>query len=257
MRHAIAAMLLTSTAARDWRTAKFWPEVLESLDHRARTAQRPPRKRCVVGVDCRAAILVPAMYRDSAQGLRTIIELAQALARVLARPTPVLITTEPPYDAARLRHITNVHVRELSQREQAAQKRLPFWLRQWYKHALVLRQLEHFERRHGPMDLLVKIRFDARLTFRDDASLKAFLERCIDERDAVWAWFEMTWIGSADAVRPLLDALAMDAVGLGVDRRGGGVLIVTHRSPRRPPTSASTGATSGDGTRAPRTTGSP
>mgnify|MGYP007045337465 CR=1 FL=1 len=30
-----------------------------------------------------------------------------------------------------------------------AQKRLPFWLRQWYKHALVLKQVDHNEKMHG------------------------------------------------------------------------------------------------------------
>ena len=34
MRHAIAALLLSTTQARDWRTAAFWPEVLESLERR-------------------------------------------------------------------------------------------------------------------------------------------------------------------------------------------------------------------------------
>ena len=211
MRRTIALLLLASTSARDWRTAAFWPEVLESLEG------RPPQIRqtrtCVVGADCRAAILVPAAYRESKAGLETIQTLAQSLTRVLQKPTPVFITTEPPYDGVKIRQtLTNVHIRELTAREMNAQKRLPFWLRQWYKHALVLKQVDHNERRHGPIDVLVKIRFDARLKFRDDASLKSFLETILRERDAVWAWFEMTWVGSSDALRPLLGALATDAV---------------------------------------------
>ena len=211
MRRTIALLLLASTSARDWRTAAFWPEVLESLEG------RPPQIRqtrtCVVGADCRAAILVPAAYRESKEGLATIQTLAQSLTRVLQKPTPVFITTEPPYDGVKIRQtLTNVHIRELTEREMNAQKRLPFWLRQWYKHALVLKQVDHNERRHGPIDVLVKIRFDARLKFRDDASLKQFLETILRERDAVWAWFEMTWVGSSDALRPLLGALTTDAV---------------------------------------------
>ena len=94
-----------------------------------------------------------------------------------------------------------------------AQKRLPFWLRQWYKHALVLKQVDHNEKRHGHVfDVLVKIRFDAKLKFRDDASLKQFLETITSQRDAVWAWFEMTWVASSEAMRPLLSALTTDAV---------------------------------------------
>ena len=210
MRSTIILLLLASTSARDWRTAAFWPEVLESLEG------RPPQIRqtrtCVVGADCRAAILVPAAYRESKEGLETIRTLAQSLTRVLQKPTPVFITTEPPYDGIRIRQtLTNVHIRELTEREMNAQKRLPFWLRQWYKHALVLKQVDHNERRHGPIDVLVKIRFDARLKFRDDASLKSFLETIIRERDAVWAWFEMTWVASSDALRPLLGALTTDA----------------------------------------------
>ena len=211
MRRTIALLLLASTSARDWRTAAFWPEVLESLEG------RPPQIRqtrtCVVGADCRAAILVPAAYRESKEGLATIQTLAQSLTRVLQKPTPVFITTEPPYDGVKIRQtLPNVHIRELTEREMNAQKRLPFWLRQWYKHALVLKQVDHNERRHGPIDVLVKIRFDAKLKFRDDASLKSFLETIISEKDAVWAWFEMTWVGSSDAMRPLLSALATDAV---------------------------------------------
>ena len=211
MRSTISLLLLARTSARDWRTAAFWPEVIESLEG------RPPQIRqtrtCVVGADCRAAILVPAAYRESKEGLATIQTLAQSLTRVLQKPTPVFITTEPPYDGHKIRQtLPNVHIRELTEREMSAQKRLPFWLRQWYKHALVLKQVDHNERRHGPIDVLVKIRFDARLKFRDDASLKQFLETIIRERDAVWAWFEMTWVGSSDALRPLLSALATDAV---------------------------------------------
>ena len=94
-----------------------------------------------------------------------------------------------------------------------AQKRLPFWLRQWYKHALVLKLVDHNEKRHGhAFDVLVKIRFDAKLKFRDDASLKQFLETITSQRDAVWAWFEMTWVASSEAMRPLLSALTTDAV---------------------------------------------
>ena len=211
MRRTIALLLLASTSARDWRTAAFWPEVLESLEHKP--VQRPRQTTCVVGANCRAAILVPAAYRESKEGLATIKILAQSLTRVLQKPTPVFITTEPPYDGQKIRQtLTNVHIRELTEREMNAQKRLPFWLRQWYKHALVLKQVDHNERRHGPIDVLVKIRFDARLKFRDDASLRTFLETIISERDAVWAWFEMTWVGSSDALRPLLGALATDAV---------------------------------------------
>jgi len=211
LRYTVAALLLATTSARDWRTAAFWPEVLESLEG------RPPQIRqtrtCVVGADCRAAILVPAAYRESKEGLATIQTLAQSLTRVLQKPTPVFITTEPPYDGQKIRQtLTNVHIRELTEREMSAQKRLPFWLRQWYKHALVLKQVDHNERRHGPVDVLIKIRFDAKLRFRDDASLKSFLETILRERDAVWAWFEMTWVGSSDALRPLLSALTTDAV---------------------------------------------
>ena len=54
MRSTIAAPAAThaETGAR-----AFWPEVLESLDHKP--AQNHKTK-CVVGADCRAAILVPA-----------------------------------------------------------------------------------------------------------------------------------------------------------------------------------------------------
>ena len=211
MRSTIALLLLSSASARDWRTAAFWPEVLESLDHKP-----PPRtqtRTCVVGADCRAAILVPAAYRESKQGLETIQTLAQSLTRVLQKPTPVFITTEPPYDGVKIRQsLPNVHIRELTEREMNAQKRLPFWLRQWYKHALVLKQVDHNEKRHGhAFDVLVKIRFDAKLKFRDDASLTKFLETITRQRDAVWAWFEMTWVGSSEALRPLLSALTTDA----------------------------------------------
>ena len=212
MRSTIALLLLASASARDWRTAAFWPEVLESLEG------RPPQIRqtrtCVVGAGCRAAILVPAAYRESKEGLETIKLLAQSLTRVLQKPTPVFITTEPPYDGIKIRQtLTNVHIRELTEREMNAQKRLPFWLRQWYKHALVLKQVDHNEKRHGHVfDVLVKIRFDAKLKFRDDASLKQFLETITSQRDAVWAWFEMTWVASSEAMRPLLGALTTDAV---------------------------------------------
>ena len=211
MRSTIALLLLASTSARDWRTAAFWPEVLESLDHKP--AQIRQTRTCVVGADCRAAILVPAAYRESKQGLETIQTLAQSLTRVLQKPTPVFITTEPPYDGIKIRQtLTNVHIRELTAREMSAQKRLPFWLRQWYKHALVLKQVDHNEKRHGhAFDVLVKIRFDAKLKFRDDASLTKFLETITSQRDAVWAWFEMTWVGSSEALRPLLSALTTDA----------------------------------------------
>ena len=153
--YTIAALLLASTSARDWRTAAFWPEVLESLDHKP--AQIRQTRTCVVGADCRAAILVPAAYRESKQGLETIQTLAQSLTRVLQKPTPVFITTEPPYDGIKIRQtLTNVHIRELTEREMSAQKRLPFWLRQWYKHALVLKQVDHNEKRHGHVfDVLV------------------------------------------------------------------------------------------------------
>ena len=209
--YTVAALLLATTSARDWRTAAFWPEVLESLDHKP--AQIRQTRTCVVGADCRAAILVPAAYRESKQGLETIQTLAQSLTRVLQKPTPVFITTEPPYDGIRIRQtLTNVHIRELTAREMNAQKRLPFWLRQWYKHALVLKQVDHNEKRHGhAFDVLVKIRFDAKLKFRDDASLTKFLETITRQRDAVWAWFEMTWVGSSEALRPLLSALTTDA----------------------------------------------
>ena len=211
MRTTIALLLLASTSARDWRTAAFWPEVLESLDHKP--AQIRQTRTCVVGADCRAAILVPAAYRESKQGLETIQTLAQSLTRVLQKPTPVFITTEPPYDGTKIRQtLPNVHIRELTAREMSAQKRLPFWLRQWYKHALVLKQVDHNEKRHGhAFDVLVKIRFDAKLKFRDDASLKQFLETITRQRDAVWAWFEMTWVASSEALRPLLSALTTDA----------------------------------------------
>ena len=209
--YTIAALLLARTSARDWRTAAFWPEVLESLDHKP--AQIRQTRTCVVGADCRAAILVPAAYRESKQGLETIQTLAQSLTRVLQKPTPVFITTEPPYDGVKIRQtLPNVHIRELTEREMSAQKRLPFWLRQWYKHALVLKQVDHNEKRHGhAFDVLVKIRFDAKLKFRDDASLTKFLETITRQRDAVWAWFEMTWVGSSEALRPLLSALTTDA----------------------------------------------
>ena len=75
LHYAIAALLLASASARDWRTAAFWPEVLESLE--GRPLQRPQKSTCVVGADCRAAILVPAAYRESKQGLETIQTLAQ------------------------------------------------------------------------------------------------------------------------------------------------------------------------------------
>ena len=207
----VAALLLSTTHARDWRTAAFWPEVLESLDHKP--AQIRQTRTCVVGADCRAAILVPAAYRESREGLETIQTLAQSLTRVLQKPTPVFITTEPPYDGQKIRQtLPNVHIRELTEREMSAQKRLPFWLRQWYKHALVLKQVDHNEKRHGHVfDVLVKIRFDAKLKFRDDASLTKFLETITRQRDAVWAWFEMTWVGSSEALRPLLSALTTDA----------------------------------------------
>ena len=77
LRYTVAALLLARTSARDWRTAAFWPEVLESLE--GRPSQRPQKSSCVVGTDCRAAILVPAAYRESKEGLETIKTLAQSL----------------------------------------------------------------------------------------------------------------------------------------------------------------------------------
>ena len=44
-----SSLLLASTSARDWRTAAFWPEVLESLDHKP--AQIRQTRTCVVGAD--------------------------------------------------------------------------------------------------------------------------------------------------------------------------------------------------------------
>lgn len=61
------------------------------------------------------------------------------------------------------------------------------------------------------VDLVAKLRFDSRLHFKSDAALAAFVRRTLAEPDAVWAWFEMAWFGAAEALRPLLDALATDA----------------------------------------------
>lgn len=201
----------------DWRSARFWPAVEATLGPAPRM---PKARRCAVGggneTACRGALLLVGTYRPSAEALASIAAFGQRLRRVLKHQVPVLVVTERPYDEATVRAAFRdfaLRIREIGDDEKAAQDRLPFWLRQWYKHAVAAREVAAMEKRHGsPLDFLAKFRFDSVLTLEDDSAAAALVESTLAEPDALWAQIEMQWVGSRGVVGAFLDALQSDAV---------------------------------------------